>query len=130
MHFKYDQNLLLLWSFLLLQIIVLLGYFKFSSSWNNNSVGKTEKLVQPIKFIENIGKPPSHARDLNKYNNYYNSDINTEIYLKTENVGNYFVIVNDTICFQFGTDTRQVTYFIRFKNRLIFKTLNVLMRET
>lgn len=105
MHFKYDQNLFLLWIFLILQIVVLVGYLKFSSTWSNDSGRKSENPRKPIQFLKNSKSEFSEKLGLMKYKTYYNSDNDNEIYLKSENVENYFTTVNDTICFQFGTDT-------------------------
>lgn len=63
-----------------------------------------EELPKSVKFVKDSEKNLLSKLGLDKYKTYYNADIDEEIYLKSENVENYFTLVNNTVCFKFGTD--------------------------
>lgn len=105
MYFRFDRNILLLWMFLIFQVLVLVCYLSFSSTWKNGGDEKMEILPRSVKFVRDGEKNLINKLGLDKFKTYYNSDVDEEIYLKSEDVNDYFILVNDTICFKYGTDT-------------------------
>ena len=107
-HFKFDQNHIFLWTFLALQILVLVAYINFSASWNNGSHKKLWGSKGSISFLDQSNQTIFSKLGLSKFKVYYHSDINTEIYLKTEKIEKFFITVNDAVCYQTGTDVEYV----------------------
>ena len=104
MYFRFDRNILLIWMFLVFQVLVFVCYLSFSFTWKNGGDEKIEKLPQSVKFVKDGDKNLIKKLGLDKFKTYYNSDVDEEIYLKSENVDDYYLLVNDTICFKYGID--------------------------